>query len=147
MEEWGGPLKAPSEILEDRIHTIQINLWDGPSKPSSEIVDGFVLRLNMVCKELIFPFYRTEHRYWETNAAHNALNELIDLHGSLWNQARAGPFKLVGNTLHSKRSLPVLSIIAWLKCSVIIRIGGAIIHGKRRYNKATGLFVAQDMLA
>ena len=33
--------------------------------------------LKMVCKELMFPFCRTEHRYWETNAAHNSLNELI----------------------------------------------------------------------
>ena len=57
--------------------------------------------------------------YWETNAAHNSLNELIDLHGSLWNHARTGPFKLAGNTLHSKRLFPALSIIAWLKCSMI----------------------------
>ena len=51
-------------------------------------------RLKMVCRELMFPFYQTEHRYWETNAAHNSLNELINLHGSLWNHTRAGPFKL-----------------------------------------------------
>ena len=50
--------------------------------------------------------------------AHNSLNELIDLRGSLWNQARAGPFKLAGNTLHSKQSFPALSIIVWLKCSM-----------------------------
>ena len=37
----------------------------------------------MVCRELMFPFCQTEHRYWETNAAHNSLNELIDLRGSL----------------------------------------------------------------
>ena len=30
---------------------------------------------------------------------------------------------------------------------MIIRIGGVIIHGKRRYDKATGWFVAQDVLA
>ena len=69
-------------------------------------------RLKMVCKELMFPFYRIEHRYWETNAAHNSLNELIDLRGSLLNQARAGPFNLAENTLHSRRSSPALSIIA-----------------------------------
>ena len=68
--------------------------------------------LKMVCKELMFPLCRTKHKYWETNAAHNSLNELIDLCGSLWSQARAGPFKLAGNTLHSKRLSPALSIIA-----------------------------------
>ena len=41
----GGRPKAPSEIMEDRIHTIRINLLDGPSKSSSEIADGFVLPL------------------------------------------------------------------------------------------------------
>ena len=60
----------------------------------------------------MFHFCQTEHRYWETNAAHNSLKELIDLCESLWNQAKAGPFKLAKNTLHSKRSSPVLSIIA-----------------------------------
>ena len=45
MEEWGGWPKAPLEILEDRIHTIRINLLDGPSKSSSEIADGLVLPL------------------------------------------------------------------------------------------------------
>ena len=69
-------------------------------------------RLKMVCRELMFPFYRTEHKYWEINAAHNSLNELIDLHGSLWNQAKAGPFKLARNTLHSSRPSLTLSIIA-----------------------------------
>ena len=69
-------------------------------------------RLKMVYRELMFPFYRTEHRYWETNAAHNSLNELIDPRGSLCNQARVGPFRLVGNTLHNRRSSPALSIIA-----------------------------------
>ena len=48
-------------------------------------------RLKVVCRELMFPFYQTEHRYLGTNAAHNSLNELIDFRGSLWNQARAGP--------------------------------------------------------
>ena len=67
----------------------------------------------------MFPFCRTEYMYWEINAAHNSLNELIDLRGSLWNQAMAGPFKLVGNTFHSKRSFPALSIIALLKCSML----------------------------
>ena len=58
------------------------------------------------------PFCHTEHRYCETNAAHNSLNELINARGSLWNQAKVGPFKLDENTLHSKRSSPALSIMA-----------------------------------
>ena len=45
MEELGGQPKAPSEILEDRIHAVRINLLDGPSKSSGEIEDGFVLPL------------------------------------------------------------------------------------------------------
>ena len=63
-------------------------------------------RLKMVCRELMFPLCRTKHRYWETNAAHNSLNNLIDLYESLWNQPRMGPFKLGENTLHSTQSLP-----------------------------------------
>ena len=45
MEEWSGRLKAPSEILEDRIHAVRINLLDNLSKSSGEIADGFVLPL------------------------------------------------------------------------------------------------------
>ena len=45
MEEWGGRPQAPSEILEDRIHAVRINLLDDPSKSSSEIADGLVLPL------------------------------------------------------------------------------------------------------
>ena len=118
MEEWGGRPKASSKILEDCIHTVRINLLDDSSKTSSEIVDAFILHLKMASRELMFPFFRIEHRYWEINAAHNSLNELIDLRGSLWNQGRARPFKLVGNTLYSKRLFPALSIIAWLKFSM-----------------------------
>ena len=106
------PKLAPSEILEDHIHTVRINMLDGPSKSSGEIMDGLVLPLEMVFRDLMFPFCRNEHIYWETNTAHNSLNELINLCGSLWNQAMAGPFKLAGNTLHSKRLSPSLSIIA-----------------------------------
>ena len=73
-------------------------------------------RLRMVCSELMFPFYRTKHKYWETKVAHNSPNEFMDPLGSLWNQAKAGPFKLAGNTLHRRRSFPILRIIAWLKC-------------------------------
>ena len=52
------------------------------------------------------------------NATHNSLNELMDPLGSLWNQARAGPFRLVRNTLHRRQSFPALKIITWLKCSM-----------------------------
>ena len=45
MEEWDGQPKAPSEILEDRIHTVRINMLDNPSKSSGEITDGLVLPL------------------------------------------------------------------------------------------------------
>ena len=45
MEEWGSQLKAPSKILEDRIHTIRINLLDVLSKSSSENADGVILSL------------------------------------------------------------------------------------------------------
>ena len=69
-------------------------------------------RLKMVCRELMFPLCQNEHKYWETNSTHNSLNELIDLRGSLWNQTRAGPFRLAKNTLHDRRSSPALSIIA-----------------------------------
>ena len=66
----------------------------------------------------MFPFCSTAHNYREMNAAHRSPNEYIDPLGSLWNQARAGPFMLAGNTLHMRRSLPALRIIVWLKCSI-----------------------------
>ena len=40
--------------------------------------------LKMVCSELMFPFCQTEHKYWETKAAKNLLNEFMDPHGCLW---------------------------------------------------------------
>ena len=45
MEEWGGQPKTPSKILEDRIHNVRINILNGPSKYSGEIMDGLVLSL------------------------------------------------------------------------------------------------------
>ena len=63
----------------------------------------------------MFPFYRTEHKYWEMNAAQSSLNEFIDPLRSLWNQARVGPLRLAGNTLHKRRSFPAQRIIVWLK--------------------------------
>ena len=52
------------------------------------------------------------------NVTHSSLNEFIDTLESLWNQARAGPFRLAGNTLHKRRSFPALRSIVWLKCSI-----------------------------
>ena len=34
--------------------------------------------LRMICKELMFLFYRTEQRYCDMNAAHSSLNEFIE---------------------------------------------------------------------
>ena len=69
-------------------------------------------RLRMDWRELMFPFCLIEHKYWETKAAHSSSNVFIDPLGSLWNQAKAGPLRLVGNTLQSSRSSPALRIIA-----------------------------------
>ena len=66
----------------------------------------------------MFPFCRTEHKYWEMNTAHSSLNEFIDPLGSLWNKARVDPFRLARNTLQNRQSFPVLRIIVWLKCSI-----------------------------
>ena len=45
MEEGCGEAKTLLQILEDRIHTIHINLLDGLSKSLGEIEDGFILPL------------------------------------------------------------------------------------------------------
>ena len=45
MEEGCGEAKTLSKILEDRIHTIHINLLDDLSKYLGEIEDGFILPL------------------------------------------------------------------------------------------------------
>ena len=45
MEERGGRSKASSEVLQDRIHTVDVNLLDCLSEPACEVSDG-----------LIFPF-------------------------------------------------------------------------------------------
>ena len=75
-------------------------------------------RLRMVCSELMFPFCRTEHKYWETKATHNSSNKFMDPLESFWNWAKAGLFRLAGNTLHRTRSFLMLRIIAWLKCII-----------------------------
>ena len=69
-------------------------------------------RLRIAWRELMFPFCLTEHKYWETKAAHKSPNVFMDPLGSLWNHAKAGPLRLAGNTLQSSRSSPALRIIA-----------------------------------
>ena len=66
----------------------------------------------------MFPLCKTKHKYCEMNAAHSSLNEFMDPLGSLWNQARVGPFRMARNTLHKRWSFPALRIIVWLKCSI-----------------------------
>ena len=68
--------------------------------------------LRIVCNELMFLFCRMEQRYYDTNFVHSSLNKFIELRGILCNQDNAGPYKLVGNTLHNSRSLPAFNIIA-----------------------------------
>ena len=67
----------------------------------SRIDSSFCLRI--ICKELMFLFYLTKKRHYNTNDSHVSLNGFIELRESLWNQANAGPHKLVGNTLHNRR--------------------------------------------
>ena len=113
--EWKNGVVSP-KLLRKLWRTTSILyesiFWTTPPNLLVKLHMDLFSRLKMVCKELMFPFCRTKHRYWETNKSHNSLNELIDLRGSLWNQAKVGPFKLAENTLHSKRSSPVFSIIA-----------------------------------
>ena len=80
----------------------------------------------------MFPLCRIEHKYWEMNLVHRSLNDFIDPLRSLWNQARAGPFRLARNTLHMRRSLPALRIIVWLKCSIWL------------YGSVEPLYIAND---
>ena len=94
-------------------------------------------RLKMVCSELMFPFFRIEHKYWETNAAHNSLNELIDPLGSFWNQARGGSFQASQEHFSQKMVIPRAHNHRLVKVQhVVVRVRRAIIHGKRRYDKA-----------
>ena len=45
LEERSSRPKASSEVLQDCIHTISINLLDGLSKSPGEVPDGFVVPL------------------------------------------------------------------------------------------------------
>ena len=44
-KDWirGGRPKAPSEVLQDRIHTVDVDLLDRLTEPTREIPDGFLL--------------------------------------------------------------------------------------------------------
>ena len=42
MEERGGRPKASSEVLQDHIHTVDINLLERLSEPTCEVPDGLV---------------------------------------------------------------------------------------------------------
>ena len=69
----------------------------------------------------MFPLCRTKHKYWEMNAVHSSLNEFIDPLGSLWNQARAGLFRLTGNTLHKRRSF-LAALRTWWRAPLTDRL-------------------------
>ena len=75
-------------------------MLDSLSEPACEVPDGFIFPFGDGLEGADVPFLPDEHRYWETNAAHNSPNEFMDPLGSLWNQAKAGPLRLAGNTLH-----------------------------------------------
>ena len=114
----GSNPEASLEVLQDRVHAVNINCWTAcPNLQVKSRIDSSSC-LRMAWSELMFPFCRTKHKYWEMNAAHSSLNEFIDPLVSLWNQAKAGLFGLAENTLHERRSFPVLRIIVWLKCSI-----------------------------
>ena len=42
MEERGGRSKASPEVLQDHIHTVNINLLDSLFEHACEVLDGFV---------------------------------------------------------------------------------------------------------
>ena len=43
MEKWGGWPEAPSDILQDRIHAVDVDLLDCLAKSALEVLDGLVL--------------------------------------------------------------------------------------------------------
>ena len=43
MEKRGGWPEAPSEILQDRIYAVDVDLLDRLTEPAREVPDGFVL--------------------------------------------------------------------------------------------------------
>ena len=101
--------------------------------------------LRMVSSELMFPFCWTEHKYWETKAAHNSPNEFMDPLGSLCNHARA--FQAGRKYLAQKTIIPCAEDHRLVKVHhMVVRVRGAIIHGERWYGKAMGWLITQDML-
>ena len=103
--------------------------------------------LKIVCSELMFPFCWTEHKYWETNMAHNLLNEFMDPLGSLWNQVKAGPFQTSQEYLAQKTIIPCAKDHYLVEMQhVVVWVRGAIIHVKRWYGKAARRLITQDVL-
>ena len=96
----------------------------------------------------MFPFYRTGHRYRETKAAHSSPNEFRDPLGSLWNQARAGPFRPFREYLTQKLIVPGVKEHCLVKVQhMIVWIRGVVVHSKRRNDKFARGLVIQNMLA
>ena len=48
-------------------------------------------RLRIAWRELMFPFCLTEHKYWETKAAHSSPNVFMDLWGACGITLKQGP--------------------------------------------------------
>ena len=63
MEEWSGRREALPEVLKDCVHDVNFYLLDGLPESPSEVSYGSSSCFIIVCKELIFLFYRTEQRY------------------------------------------------------------------------------------
>ena len=42
LEERGGRSEASSKVLQDRIHTVNINMLDSLSEPACEVPNGFI---------------------------------------------------------------------------------------------------------
>ena len=42
LEEWGGWPETSSEVLQDCIHTVHVDLLDGLPEPAREVPDGLI---------------------------------------------------------------------------------------------------------
>ena len=56
MEEGGGRFEASSEVLQDRIHIVNINLMDCLSEPACKVPDGFIFPLKDSLEGADIPF-------------------------------------------------------------------------------------------
>ena len=83
MEEGSQRLEASPEVLKDCIHDVKFYLMDGLPEPPCEVPYGLFFMFKIVYKELIFIFWRTEHRCCEMNTPQSSLNVFIELCGSL----------------------------------------------------------------